>query len=657
MKLLSKSPFGANPVRTKNKKSEIDPEFFKAIQPRYNLKFAERAIKKGDGYEACIHVYAYPRQSEIFWLEDICMRENTIVTIDIASLDEEKVKKDLRESMREDRGNYNDTNDDTVLIDSQTSYNEMQQLYAEITQEGELIKAVHARIFTFAKTLQKLEEQADNIITDLESKGYKLGIFLNEAEYEYKSLYLPFEKQQEMKNRHEANPIPTVSLSAGYPFNYESHRDPHGFYLGYIPGGGACLFDNFHNDRYFKAPTKARISYDIFIGGKKGSGKSTLLKKLTTFNIALGNKVRGIAVSNEFDLLIQKFDGKMISMDGSNGIQNLLEIQSTMVDKETNQLDDVANFSQHLSKLSVFYAYMSPEAESSEIKEFEQLCRRLYIKHNLWSEKPGESKKNTGLHPKDYPIFTDLLNLVQDEIYSDKVKRIVKKEISETRLNRLEKIELVLQTVTSSYGHIFNGHTSFPNLDDEQIVFYDLRGVTKLQNDIKHAVMFNVLSIFWGAMLKTGLAQKMMWEEREIEWEDIERIFLVIDEAHIIIGSGNKGLLEYVVSFLRETRKYFTGLAMATQDIRDVIPEGANTEHLDLLKKIFAQTQYKFVFRQDESSIPLIRDLFGNNITEGGVSSVSKLGQGVCLYSDDIASKFIKIEISDKEDDLYRGGA
>ena len=72
--------------------------------------------------------------------------------------------------------------------------------------------------------------------------------------------------------------------------------------------------------------TSTRLYYNFLVTGEMGSGKSTLLKKQLKDNAAKGNFVRTFDVSGEFTLLTKTLGGKVIKMDGSNGILNPLEI-------------------------------------------------------------------------------------------------------------------------------------------------------------------------------------------------------------------------------------------------------------------------------------------------------------------------------------------
>ena len=182
------------------------------------------------------------------------------------------------------------------------------------------------------------------------------------TEYEWKALFTSHTKIKEFPNKRVGKEIGSKTLAAGYPFHFTKLDDPNGTYLGGTTTGGSLIFDIFHKDKY-------RKYYNALIFGTMGSGKSTLLKKLTLDNACRGNIIRGLDVTGEFTPLVKELGGKMIALDGTNGIINLLQILRTS-DKEG------ISFMQHLSKLTTFYKFIAPQANDETCKEFEFTCEK-----------------------------------------------------------------------------------------------------------------------------------------------------------------------------------------------------------------------------------------------------------------------------------------
>ena len=51
--------------------------------------------------------------------------------------------------------------------------------------------------------------------------------------------------------------------------------------------------------------------------------------------------------------------------------------------------------------MTTFYRFIAPEAKDDEIKEYENLLRKLYIRMGLWNDKKGQQMKLQQENPKN----------------------------------------------------------------------------------------------------------------------------------------------------------------------------------------------------------------------------------------------------------------
>ena len=595
--------FDKTRVKKNNNAYEYNPNFIYDIQPAGGLSFKESHIRKGDGYEACIQIYDFPTHVHDFWLYDILNISNAIVSIDIASTKQTEVVRNINKSLREQLDRFYNEKDQTEKISAETKYNELTQIFNQISRCGEVIKYVTVRLYVSGKTQIQLEEKVKNVLETLEGLSYKGTIFLNETEYEWKALLNSHSKIKEFPNKRIGKEIGAETLAGGYPFHFTKLQDPLGTYLGMTVTGGNVIYDMFHKDKW-------RKYYNALAFGTMGSGKSTLLKKLYLDNSCRENIIRGIDVTGEFETTTKELNGKMIALDGTNGIINALQILRTS-DKEG------VSFMQHLSKLTSFYKFLSPNASDEVCKEFELLVRKLYIEVGIFREDIDANLQNlTSLEEDQYPIFSDLLNLVQKELYDDIKNEIVRKNLSENKVKRLESIELTLKSMVNNYGYLFNGHSTIENITDQQIVFFSVRNLTSMKKEIFNAQMFNALNILWDNMLQNGIKYKRLFDTKAIDWKDIVRYLIIIDEAHRVINPDNLLAVKFLVDFEREARKYFAGLIYASPSIRSFVPEGTSTEAINEIKTLFELTQYKFIMQQDANALKILNEIFEGCLSE-----------------------------------------
>ncbi|WP_435874584.1 VirB4 family type IV secretion system protein [Priestia megaterium] len=632
------------PQEIKQKKG-YNPYFVAQIQPQGGVSFKENLVRNGDGYSTCIHIYEYPTNVNDFWLEPIMNMPNAITTLDVVSDERKQVVEAINKNMSEQNARHVNAKENIDRMDAQEQYLGMKELYRQVTN-GEVIKRIHLRIYIAEKTIPDLEKRLKEVIHHLETHNFRGSIFLNEQEYEWESLVTHFDIQKKYPNKRKGKEIPALALAGGFPFHFTHLDDPYGTYQGTTRTGGSVIFDLFHKDQQ-------RKSYNAVLMGLMGAGKSTFLKKVTTDNAIKGYKIRGFDIVGEFESLVRELGGKQIALDGSEGQINPLQVFKTH-EHELN------SFTQHLSKLTVFYRFIAPEAKDDELKEYEKLLRKLYIQKQLWNDEKGAINYITGLSPEAYPTFSEFLQLIRQELYADEKTREHHPNLGEYRKRRLELIELNIENLVETYAHLFDGISTIEDFNDEQVVFFSIRHLSKLKDEIAQAQLFNVMSLLWDGMLQNGEPQLAAYTKGTLAFEDAIRYLIVIDEAHHIVNTkrGNEHALDFLTEFSREARKYFAGLIYASHLISDFVPDGSEQTAIEKIKKLFDLTQYKFIMQQDDNNLDTIQRVFKTGITDSELAEIPKLPIGdVLLCIKSVKNILFHIEIDEEEKVLYGGGA
>lgn len=628
-----------------------NPYLVAQIQPQGGVSFNANYIRQGDGYMTCVHVYKYQSLVTDFWLEQLMSMENAIVTLDVATADKRQVVEDINKSMAEQDSRYVTAKDNIDRINARDSYQELNDLYNQITK-GEILKRIHLRAYVKGKTLQELEINVKNVMEELESRNFRGAVFLNEQEWEWESLFTSYSEQLNYANRRKGKEIPSTSLAGGYPFHYTFLNDEYGTYYGTTDTNGSVILDLFHRDKW-------RKFYNALMIGKMGSGKSTMLKK-TVLDMAIkGHKIRILDVTGEFGELVKSLNGKQIALDGTEGIINPLQVFKT-VTNEDGTTNEVLSFTQHLSKMSVFYNFINPSSDGNEATEFETLLRQLYVEKGLWSADPDKVIPITSLEASEYPIFSDLLVLVRKELYSDQEKLIRRENIGREREIRLANIELSLKNLVENYGNIFNGHSSIDSFDDELVVSFPLRNLTNLKAEIYQAQVFSIMNMLWDGMIVNGSNQFKAFNKGQLEFGEATRYLIVIDEAHHLINTRDisQPAVLYLERFMREARKYFGGIFFVSHVISDFVPDGSNSENAENVKKLFQLTQYKFIGEQDAESMPTIQSVFDGQLTESEVKIIPTLETGrVVLCISGLKNIVFEVDVSQTELSIFGGGA
>lgn len=629
----------------KKEKKLINKEFVAQIQPQGGIQFKEVYVQGGDGLQTCIHVYGYQTTVNDFWQEPIMNMPNVITTLDIISDSRKVVIESINKSMAEQSVRHANAKDNVERIEAEQQFSELETLYQQVSK-GEVLKRVHLRIYISARTMAELEKQAKEVMETLESYNFRGAIFLNEQEYEWASLTSSFEMQKKYINKRNGKEIPALSLAGGFPFHFTFLNDPYGIYYGTTKTKGSVIFDLFHKD-------KQRKSYNGVVIGKMGAGKSTLLKKIMSDNAMKGYKIRGFDITGEFEDIVREYNGKQIALDGSQGQINPLQVYKTAKTEE-------GSFTQHLSKLSIFYRFIAPEAKDDEIKEYENLLRKLYVQKKLWNDEKDAINHITSLPAKSYPIFSHYIDLVEKELYEDVNTGKHRANVSDSRAKRLELILLNITNLVDTYGHMFNGVSTIDDFSKEQIVFFSLRHLMSLKPEIRQAQIFNVMNLMWDEMLENGMPQWKAFDRKEIQFEDVIRYLIIMDEAHHLINTSERSqhAVEFTTKFAREARKYFAGIVFASHSIRDFVPEDASLAAVEEIKKLFELTQYKFIMQQDSNNLDMLRRVFAGQISTSELNEIPFLPTGdVLLCISAVKNILFKVDVTEEELALFGGGA
>lgn len=633
-------------MRKKKEAPQQDIPLIAYIQPQGGLHFRDETyIKTGNGYVQCIHVYKLPRAGvDDHWLTKVCNIDNVITTVDIHTEDLFVTKQNINRSLQEQEMRYQSASSFSERHDAEHQYRRMKNLYDELETMDEVMKSIHIRIYISAKTFFDLENRTKHIMTYLETSGYRNSVFLNEGKSEWDSRLLSMSEQSD-HFQIPGIPITTETLSAGNPFHFSALEDPYGDYLGETPTMGNVIFDEFHK-------TDKRLYYNGVIFGLMGSGKSTLLKKRLKSRAIRSDFIRTFDISGEFTLLTKTLGGKVI--DSLNTKINPLEILRSTDESEGK------NFQNHISKLTTFYQLVSESNDTEEVNYFIRAVHELYEEWGL-SVKITNGKENpvTGLPAVSYPTLQDLWNLIDRKMQSYIAKTGNENEmyLIQHALIQYNKVKNTLDVLINIYSSLFNGHTTMDNITDEQLVTFNLSQLKSLPASIFDAYLYIILTLCWDNCVTNGKTMLDLYDAKKIDFSDIVHTMILIDEAHRWINTKKPLILDQITIYEREARKYFGGILLATQSIRDLIPEGSTDANIDKLKNIFEFSQYKFLFRQNSNVIPLIDRVFQSSLTPSLKGRIPKLEMGQCILMIDSDQNLeLKIHLTEEEKQLFKGG-
>lgn len=386
--------------------------------------------------------------------------------------------------------------------------------------------------------------------------------------------------------------LPASSVANLYPFNYSGKTDAGGFYLGHDKYGSNLIVD-------FQRRTEDKTNANVLILGNSGQGKSYLMKLILTNMRESGMGVIILDPEQEYFDLTENLGGCYIDLMSGKYIINVLEPKlwddgnDEDRDHEKEKKEPSSRLSQHVSFLRDFFrSYKSFEDE--QIDALEIILQKLYRKWGITDYTDFSS-----LHPTDYPVLSDLYELLQGEYqkYSEDDTNIYTKEI-------LRKLCLGLDSMCiGAESKFFNGHT---NITSSQFLCFCVKGLLNASKNVKDALLFNVLSYMSDALLSKG------------------NTVASIDELYLFLS--NPTAVEYIRNCMKRVRKKDSAIVIASQNIEDFNQPGI----AELTKPLFAIPTHQFLFHPGNISPKVFMEIL--QLDECLYELIKYPQKGVCVF-------------------------
>lgn len=386
--------------------------------------------------------------------------------------------------------------------------------------------------------------------------------------------------------------LPASSVANLYPFNYSGKTDPNGFYLGRDKFGSNILVD-------FNRRADDKTNANILILGNSGQGKSYLLKLILTNLRESGMNIICLDPEMEFEDLTNNLGGCFIDLMTGEYIINVLEPKTwdengSPEDKDAPQTFRICSkLSQHISFLKDFFRTYK-DFTDREIDTIEIMLGKLYDKWGITDHSNFDRLK-----PEDYPILSDLYELVESEY----------KEFDESHrqlytADTLREICLGLHSLCKgAESKFFNGHT---NIKNSEFVTFGVKGLLQTSKNLRNALLFNVLSYMSNELLTTGNTAAS------------------IDEFYLFLS--NLTAVEYVRNFMKRVRKKDSAVILSSQNLEDFNLEGIR----EYTKPLFSIPAHAFLFNAGNIDKRFYMDTL--QLEESEYNLIRYPQRGTCLY-------------------------
>ena len=391
--------------------------------------------------------------------------------------------------------------------------------------------------------------------------------------------------------------LPASSVANLYPFNYSGKTDSHGFYIGKDKYGANILVD-------FDKRDDDKTSANILILGNSGQGKSYLLKLLLLNFLEAGKSVISLDVEHEQKDMCETVGGCFMDLMG--GVYRINPLEPKCWDDGSGPEDRDApeafrkstRLSQHISFLKDFFrAYK--DFSDRHIDTIEIMVGKLYARWGIY-----DNTNFAGLKPQDYPILSDLYELIEQEYreYDETQHQLYTKEL-------LQEILLGLHSMCQgAEAQFFNGHT---NVTSSRFIVFGVKGLLQASKNVRGAMLFNILSYMSDRLLTIG------------------NTTATLDELYVWLSdnvSVGTTIIEYIRNTLKRVRKKESNLIMASQNLEDFDREGIR----ELTKPLFAIPPHQFIFNCGSIDKRFYMDLL--QLEEAEYNLIRFPQRGVCLF-------------------------
>lgn len=556
------------------------------------LQFYPSDFFISDKYATILSVISYPRFIAPGYLSTLTSMSGIKIVIKHIPVPFSTMSKMINRQVADLREKYRQEKDQTAKESIRQDAESLESFVSMLASSQSRIFDFQMHIMINADTKEDLELKKVNVKNYLDAMELRAVSLRFEQEKVLKSI-LPIFPNQDIEER-VGTPIPSPTIAAMYPFIFDSIKDPGlSVLLGVDFSGGVILFNQF---LYQIRKENNRNNANMIILGTSGSGKSTAAKLLLRTHIRNGCQIVAIDPENELEEMTKTFGGDVVDIGkgGEYGLINPLEVIIDADDEEISQGLGYTVLTRTLQSLRAFMKYYDPSIEEDVLNMFSEIVQDTYKRFGI--DFNTDFSKFTSA---DYPTFSDVYATIKGRLMS-LTEQTREKDIIQT-------LELKIRPLIKELKFYFDGKTTITA--DSDFMVFNIKEFMNSDTNIRNALFFNVLKYAWGLCLDSSV-----------------NTILMVDEAHVLLGTNNEQGADFLAQVQRRARKYNTGTIIITQQPSDFSSPAIITQG----KAIFDNSSYYLVMglrKQAVEDLSLLIDL-----NENEKDSIKRYSQGEALF-------------------------
>lgn len=369
----------------------------------------------------------------------------------------------------------------------------------------------------------------------------------------------------------------TRHAQAIYPFMAPGGLGARGVFIGRDSAGGAFCFDpwSLYGEGALDDP-------NVIVLGKLGQGKSALVKTLLWRMLLFGRRAFVLDVKREYGPLCAAVGVKPISLVPAGGVR----------------LNPLASRPEEHAQLDLLRA-VTVTAVGGPLTQIEAAGLR-------------EALRTVRARHTEEPTLPDITRLLFSPVsaMAERLRTTIERLAVDTR-----RAALALQDLCEGpLRGMFDGPTT-PGLDlDSKLVVLDLHAV----RDSPAVGILMACATAWMSALLAQMAER----------PGRERLINVADESWKIVQ--HTGLGEWFQSNFKLARQFGVMNLVVLHKLADLQAAGdAGSRAARIAEGLIADASTRIVYHQDESQVPLTRQLLGLSETEARLISLLSAGQAL----------------------------
>ena len=585
------------------------------IAPK-GLQFSASEFFISDKYATILTIVSWPKYITPGYLSSLTNMPGIKIVVKHIPVPFQEMVKMLNKQVADLKERYRTERDQTIRERIRQDAESLEYFTSMIAGGQSKVFDFQMHIMITADTKEELEMKKVNVKNYLDAMELKAVSLRFEQEKVLKSI-LPIFPSQDIEQR-IGTPIPSVTMSAMYPFIFDSIKDPGlSTLLGVDFSGGVILFNQF---LYKIRKEHNRNNANMIILGTSGSGKSTAAKLMLRTHIRNGCQIVVVDPEDEYREITKAFGGDCVDIGkgGQFGLINPLEVIIDADEEEIKQGLGYTVLTRTLQFLKAFMKYYDPSIQEDVLTMFSEVVQDTYKRFGI-----DFNTDFSNYTSKDYPTFSDVYATIRGRLMS-------MTEMTQER-DIMERLELKVRPLTKELQFYFNGHTTIRKNSDFMV--FNIKELMNTDSNIRNALFFNVIKFAWGLCLDYNIDTVMM-----------------IDEAHVLLGENNVLGADFLAQVQRRARKYNTGTIIITQQPSDFAAPSVITQG----KAIFDNASYYLVMGLKKQAVEDLSQLI--DLNENEKDSIKHYSQGEALFVCGSRRMRINVAVTKEELDSFGSG-